>query len=113
MKWYWICKSNEDCEICFWCKEATLSKINAKFIIWWRNLQARNEDYHWFIREDGEHPDRDLKQYKCPECGNLMSSAELDSTWDWAGPHCDECGCTGLTMFAAVSKPVISGRSGM
>jgi hypothetical protein len=31
--------------------------------------------------------------------------------WYWAGPHCNKCGCTGITMFAEVTKkkPIISG----
>ena len=83
--------------------EAQLLKIKCQ----------RNEpDDYIEIRKDTKHADRDFLQYECPECKNLMSDRELDATWDWAGPHCNECGCTGMAMFASVQKdqPVRSGK---
>jgi predicted RNA-binding Zn-ribbon protein involved in translation (DUF1610 family) len=83
------------------------SKIKAYFIAW--NLKEPGKDV-WVVA-DTEHADDNFKQFKCPDCGNLMSRRELDSTWDWGGPHCNVCGCTGMTMFSAVTahKPIITG----
>jgi len=101
--WYWICsgKSPEHCG--FSCKEATQNKRHAKSIIKKRNKVNKVEGEVWYIKERFEHPDRDFKQYRCPACANLMSDKELDATWDWGGPHCNECGCTGMEMFSAVT----------
>jgi ribosomal protein L37AE/L43A len=73
--------------------------------------------WYWVCEGKPEHKrfafnvsDPDYKQYKCPACGNEVSKRELDDTWDWAGPHCNECGCTGVEMFAVVTKkPIITG----
>ncbi len=40
--------------------------------------------------------------YYCPECKKTVTRKELDSTWDWSGPHCPHCGCTGVDMFSSV-----------
>jgi hypothetical protein len=108
--WYWICYGQSKNSIAFNCKEATRSEIVAYAIVAYRNYSEKVGK--WFVRKDFEHPDRDIKQFKCPECETLMSQNELNQTWDWAGPHCNNCGCTGMTMFAAVQEhaPVISGK---
>jgi len=87
------------------------SKIKAMWLR--RKEQKARPDSYIEIVEDMEHGDPDFLQYECPECKNLMSKRELDHTWDWAGPHCNECGCTGMSMFASVvkHKPPRSGRS--
>ena len=58
---------------------------------------------------------KDLKNHKCPACGNVMTERELEHTWDWAGPHCNECGCTGMEMFTEVMKdtPVVNAQGDM
>lgn len=115
--WYWVCQTEKDnngkyTEICFNCLECYSSKIYANLILFIKKLKT-DKFTHWFIREDSEHCNRDYPQYDCPNCGNLMSKKEIDKTWDWAGPHCNNCGCTGMEMFAHVSrfKPIISGRA--
>ena len=109
--WYWICYGESEDSIAFNCKEATRSKIKAILIISKRNILESTGK--WFIKELFEHPDRDLKQFKCPDCKNLMSQTELDKTWDWSGPHCNKCGCTGLQMFTSITEhaPVQSSRN--
>jgi hypothetical protein len=112
--WYWICKGFGESKLAFSCEEASRSFTYAQTTVIKRNLAREEGDTDiWFVREDPEHPDHDYKQFKCPECENLMRKRELDRTWDWSGPHCNNCGCTGMTMFAGVTehKPVISGRS--
>ena len=109
--WHWICFGENPDHCVFSCKEATRSKTKALAIVAKRNISEK--DGVWYIKSRPEHPDRDFKQYQCPACKNLMSDRELDATWDWSGPHCDECGCTGMNMFSAVTEhaPVISGRN--
>ncbi len=116
--WYWICRGHGDTDGVFRTKFACKSRISAQIALIKErlfgepiSLDPNNED-KLFIMKRKEHPDRDRKQHQCPECGNLMSDKELDSTWDWAGPHCDNCGCTGMEMFSAVNGPVVSGRQG-
>ena len=106
--WYWLCYGQYKNSIAFNCTEATRSKLRAKAVVWKRNLLESTGI--WFIKETYEHPDRDMKQFQCPECKNLMSKKELNKTWDWAGPHCNACGCTGMIMFGAVQDhaPVMS-----
>lgn len=56
--------------------------------------------------------------YYCPECDNKITWEELDSTWNWSGPHCPHCGNTGVGMLAGVieqeagKKGLRSGRTG-
>jgi transcription elongation factor Elf1 len=108
--WYWICSSDKPNSTGFNCKEAVKSKAHANIIVKKRNIK-KEKGKVWWIRESPEHPDRDFKQFQCPDCKNMMSQRELDHTWDWAGPHCDNCGCTGLEMFVSVTEhaPVVSG----
>jgi len=40
--------------------------------------------------------------YTCNNCGFKISRQELDRTWDWAGPHCPNCGHTGIDMLSNV-----------
>jgi len=110
--WFWICYGPYKNSIAFNCNEATRSEFTAYATVAYRNRKEKVGK--WFVRKDFEHPDRDMKQFSCPECKNLMSQKELDQTWDWAGPHCNNCGCTGMRMFGEVmkNKPVISGKSG-
>ena len=109
--WYWICYGQYKNSICFNCTEATRSVIIAYAWVTFRNRKEKVGK--WFVRKDFEHPNRDMKQFKCPECGTLMSQKELDRTWDWAGPHCNSCECTGLTMFSSIQDhaPVIGGKT--
>jgi len=109
--WYWICLGDSEKHSGFSCEVATRSYFKAKCTILWRN--RKEKDGVWYIKERPEHPDSDFKQFQCPDCGNLMSSRELDHTWDCAGPHCNKCGCTGMDMFSSVTThaPVVSGRA--
>jgi len=109
LPWYWICEGDGTTTSFFNCKEATRVWLSAKITVWWRNLSS---DSVWFVRKDFEHPDPNYKQFKCPNCGILQSKQELDSTWDWAGPHCRHCGNTGMDMFCAVQNhaPVMNGK---
>lgn len=112
LNWYWLCLGPYKDSLAFNCKEAFRSEIKAQAIVTFRNLTEKGANGVWFVRKDVDHPDPDYKQFECPDCHYVMSERELDRTWDWAGPHCSQCGCTGLTMFAAVQerKPVMSGR---
>lgn len=107
--WYWVCEGKpEHKRFAFNVIECTRSKIKANYLAAKKKTENHSLDY--WVLEDVEHSDPDYKQYKCPACGNEMSKRELDDTWDWAGPHCNECGCTGVAMFAAVTKkPIITG----
>jgi len=114
VKWLWVCRGNEKTgRIAFsvikCTKNAFLAHATLRYYKW------KRDGWEYWIRKDAEHSDPDYKQYKCPECGNEMSKKELDSTWDWAGPHCNECGCTGMSMFSAVTaaKPIMSGYQGI
>ncbi len=112
--WYWICRGHGNTDIVFRWKYATRNFIVARILLIKEKLQGEKIEKNdkVFIRKDRKHPDRNFPQHECPACGHLMSDEELDDTWDWAGPHCDCCGCTGLNMFAAVSGPMVSSRSG-
>lgn len=109
--WYWVCEGlKEHRRIAFNVIECTDSKIKANLLLIKKKNKNTNQNVEYWIREDVEHWDRDYKQYRCPECGFEMSKRELDDAWDWAGPHCINCGCTGVTMFQAVmKKPIITG----
>ena len=109
-KWYWICYGPYENSIGFNCNEAVRSKIMAYATIAYRN--SKEKVGKWFVKELFEHPDPDRKQFKCPECNALMSKKELDKTWDWSGPHCNNCGCTGMVMFGAIQDhaPVMSSK---
>lgn len=110
--WHWICYGQYKNSVAFNCTEATRSKIIAYAIVTKRNCSEKVGK--WFVRKDCEHPDRDMKQFKCPACGGLLSQKELNETWDWAGPHCPYCKCTGLMMFSAVQDhaPVTAFKKG-
>lgn len=106
--WYWICSGEyKDCGV-FSVAYCVKNPITAALKL--RKLQREKpEEEHW-IRKHKEHSDPDYKQYRCPECGNLMSDRELSSSWDWAGPHCNKCGCTGMKMFSSVTlRPITTG----
>lgn len=112
--WFWICKGERENASAFNCTEALRSKWKAKITITIRNSTRKDEGV-WYIKERAEHPDRNYKQFECPACKNLMSENELDATWNWSGPHCNKCGCTGMEMFSGVTEhaPVISCKRGM
>jgi len=112
--WYWICRGHGDTDVVFRTKGACRIKLQAYFLLLKEKLFGKQIEGNdkLFIRKEGTHPDRDRPQHQCPACGNLMSDKELDDTWDWAGPHCNECGCTGMEMFSAVYDPIVSCRSG-
>ena len=108
--WYWVCEGYEGTgKVAFKVIKCLKNKQEAEKIVI-KKEKEKNKNTYW-VREDEEHSDQDYKQYKCPECKNKMSSRQLDDTWDWAGPHCNKCGCTGMVMFAEVTKkkPIISG----
>ncbi len=108
MKWLWVCTGDpKNNRIAFSVVKCTKNPLLATATL--LNLKRKEPKWDHWIRKDSEHLDRDYKQFKCPACGNEMSQRELDDTWDWAGPHCNECGCTGMTMFSAVSKPIMTG----
>jgi predicted RNA-binding Zn-ribbon protein involved in translation (DUF1610 family) len=94
---------------------SNLHCVDSKLKAMWlkRKEQKARPDSYIEIKEDMEHSDPDYKQFLCPDCGNLMSKREIDKTWDWAGPHCNKCGCTGMEMFVSVVKhhPPQSSRS--
>jgi ribosomal protein L37AE/L43A len=117
VNWYWVCEKGitsegDFTEITFGVKHCVKSKTKARILLRKYRIKAFlvKEKAEFFIRESTTHSDRDFKQYLCPQCNNKMSDRELDNTWDWAGPHCSNCGCTGMSMFAEVMKdqPVIS-----
>ena len=110
--WYWVCEGDPDHNrIAFSVKACVRLWIHAHML----KMILKRPGVDVWIRKDPEHSDPDYKQYGCPDCGNKMSKRELDATWDWAGPHCNACGCTGMSMFAAVTalKPIMSGYQGI
>ena len=50
------------------------------------------------------------KKVQCPSCKWVGTERELSATWDWAGPHCPNCGQTGFEMLEAVTGPIVNGR---
>ena len=106
--WYHVCVGDDISTDVKFCTSSILSAIRSMMA--WRRIERKHNN-KVFIRPSKYHSDRDYKQFKCPNCGNLMSQLELDHTWDWSGPHCNECGCTGFDMFISVNEPVISGRN--
>ncbi len=109
--WYWLCESEPGTgKLVFKVIKCSKTRIDVEKIKKKKEASSVNKNFYW-IKEDLEHHDRDYKQYECPECKNLMSTRQLDNTWDWAGPHCNKCGCTGITMFVEVTKnkPVMTG----
>lgn len=107
--WYWICYGFYKNSPVFKCTEASLYYIVAKIIVFFRNVTTSNGE--WFIRKDVEHPDPTFLQFKCPTCNELLSKEDLEKTWDWSGPHCKNCGETGVKMFMTVTKkPIIISR---
>jgi ribosomal protein L37AE/L43A len=113
VKWLWVCSGDPDSHrIVFSVVKCTKSRTLACATL--LNLKRKEPRYDHWIRKDVEHYDRDYKQFKCPECENEMSNNELSATWDWAGPHCNACGCTGMSMFSAVTlNPIMSGYQGV
>lgn len=113
MKWLWVCSGDPNTNrMCFSVVKCTKNSILATATL--LNLKRKDPKSDHWIRKDAEHYDRDYKQFKCPDCGNEMSNNELSATWDWAGPHCNECGCTGMSMFSAVTlNPIMSGYQGV
>lgn len=110
MKWLWVCSGDRDANrMCYSVVKCTKNPLVATTTL--LNLKRKDSQHDHWVKKDVEHSDRDYKQFKCPECENQMSKRELDDTWDWSGPHCSECGCTGVRMFAAVKrlKPIMSG----
>ena len=110
MKWLWVCSGDPNYNrSVFSVSKCTKNPILARAIL--LNLKRKEPKWDHWIRKDVEHHDRDYKQFQCPDCGNEMSQRELDDTWDWAGPHCNKCGCTGMSMFSAVTalKPIMTG----
>ena len=107
--WYWVCKGNPEYNRgIFNTIKCTRSRLADTACMLYHRWNDRTQDY--WVRKDVEHSDPDYKQYQCPACAHKMSKRELDSTWDWAGPHCNNCGCTGMDMFSAVTlKPIITG----
>lgn len=47
-------------------------------------------------------PLNSLSFYICNACGEKITREELDRTWDWSGPHCPNCGNTGMDMLSNV-----------
>lgn len=111
--WYWICISDKPNAICFSSDTCYSTRIVAE--VNRLLVQKSHPDEAVWIYESPNHVDRDYKEFRCPDCDNLMSQNELDRTWDWAGPHCNKCGCCGMTMFASVMEktPVVNGRQAM
>lgn len=111
--WYCVNKSEKSHNrICYSFVGAFRSRIRAYIIAKYFQMKEENKEIEYWTKESVVHPDPNFKQYLCPVCGNKMSSRELDKTWDWAGPHCDKCGCTGMEMFSSVMRdtPVMSGK---
>jgi len=111
VKWLWVCSGDPDASrICFSVVKCTKNPVVATATL--LNLKRKDPKHDHWIRKDAEHSDPDYKQFTCAECDNVMSKRQLDDTWDWSGPHCNVCGCTGVSMFAAVTrmKPIMSGR---
>lgn len=100
--WYHIRKADHENYFVFRTEACVRSRLHAQWIKF--RLKRKYPNKYIEVKADPEHADRNYKQYECPECGNLMSYNELSRTWDWAGPHCNKCGCTGMTMFAEVMK---------
>lgn len=97
--WYSVCESEPEHKRHVWSKVYTSrSRLKTYFKCW--RLKRPGVDV--WVKKDKIHPDPDYKQYICPDCGNMMSERELNNTWDWAGPHCNACGCTGMTMFSSI-----------
>jgi predicted RNA-binding Zn-ribbon protein involved in translation (DUF1610 family) len=113
VKWLWVCSGDPDMgRGVFSVVKCTKNPLLATATL--LNLKRKDPKSDHWIRKDVEHHDRDYKQFKCPDCGNEMSQRELDNTWDWAGPHCNACGCTGMSMFSAVTlNPIMSGYQGV
>jgi len=115
--WYWICYSVDNGEIVFNCTEAKRDYWRAKAIVAERNLKLSEKEKqnkaHWFVFGSNEHPDRDKKIYKCPNCNVELSYNDLDRNWDWEGPHCYNCGYSGLGLMIATVGIPQSGRSGL
>ena len=111
--WYCVCEGDpEHNRIAYSVKMCTSSRILAYVKMW--KLKKEDPKWDYWVDKRKEHADPDYKQYRCPDCGNLMSKRELDHTWDWAGPHCNACGCTGVSMFTSViSEPIMSGYQGI
>ena len=108
--WYHVNKGNKNLNrIAYNTIGCASSRIKAEYIK--RTTKKEKWEEIW-IEKKQNHSDRNFKQFGCPECNNLMSQKELDDTWDWSGPHCNKCGCTGISMFAEVTKhkPISSGR---
>lgn len=113
--WYQLCEGEKmygrrvyNIKLC------TSNKLKAMFKLVKYKSKRQDPSMEYWIKKSLEHSDPDFKQFKCPDCNNLMSKRELDYTWDWAGPHCNECGCTGMRMFSSVTlKPIMSGYQGM
>jgi hypothetical protein len=111
--WYWVCEGNKkNNRIAFTVKHCVANIIKAEALVKVLKYKNRDDkDYDIWIHKSLEHSDPDFKQYVCPNCGNKMSKKELDNTWDWAGPHCNKCGCTGMDMFQAATmyRPIMTG----
>lgn len=107
--WYHVCIAVTSDRGVFRTLHCTRSWLKAQYLKWKEMGPGRDV----WVRRDKEHADPDYKQFLCPDCGNKMSSRELSSTWDWAGPHCNQCGCTGMRMFASVSKPILTARQSL
>ncbi|MGD2072941.1 MAG: hypothetical protein PVG65_05590 [Candidatus Thorarchaeota archaeon] len=111
-KWYWVCTGNPEYNrVAFNVEYCVGSLIKAQFLKAMLKRKYKGSDV--WIRKEEEHYDLNYKQYKCPDCDNLMSKRELDRNWDWSGPHCNKCGCTGMKMFVSVlgNKKIINGYS--
>lgn len=112
--WYWVCESDKSINrIAYSVKGCFNIKSEAKQLMYSLAYEnASDANYDIWIKTDEWHADRNYKQFRCPDCGNMMSQEELDRTWDWGGPSCSACGCTGVTMFAAVheKKPIMNSR---
>lgn len=114
MKWLWVCSGDpKNRRMTFSVSKCTKNPLLATATL--LNLKRKDPQSDHWIRKDVEHHDRDYKQFKCPDCGNEMSNNELSDTWDWAGPHCNACGCTGMSMFVSVTalKPIMSATQGI
>lgn len=69
-----------------------------------------DSDHVWSNVPGREHIKPAEKLITCPNCNWVGEERVLNATWDWAGPHCPNCGQTGFEMLAAVIGPIVSGK---